>query len=123
MPEAGISRHAVEVGLLAGLGNLFIFTHFMPPIADVRQAQPFDQTIEKSERTALLIGTGWTVLVTAYTKKAETFAIAGGILAALDYGFKHANAVNPQTGTMKSPNTMGQEANVYSMPDYTEGTG
>jgi len=121
MPDAGISRHAVEVGLLAGLGNLFIFNHFMPHIADIRQAQPNDRDIEKSERTALYIGIGWTILVTAYTQKAETFAIAGGILAAVDWGFKHANAVNPTSGRVGNP--AAQDANVYPLPDYTEGTG
>jgi hypothetical protein len=122
MPE-GISRHAVEVGVFAGLGNLLIFNHFLPPIADIRGAEPNDQDIEKSERTALLVGTAWTVLVSAFTGKMETFAIAGLALVGADFAFKHANAVFPSTGTIQAPGTMDQQPNLSPLPDYTEGTG
>jgi hypothetical protein len=122
MPE-GISRHAVEVGVFAGIGNLIIFNHFLPPIADIRQAEPMDGDIEKSERTALLVCTAWTVLVSAFTGKLETFAIAGLALVGADFAFKHANAVYPSTGTVQAPGGMDQQPNLSPLPDYTEGTG
>jgi hypothetical protein len=119
----GISRHAVEVGIMAGLGNILIFNHFMPPVADIRQAQPYDQDIEKSERTALLVCTAWTILVSAFTQKIETFAIAGAVLVGVDFAFKHANGVYPSTGTLQPPGGTSQQTGLAPVADYTEGTG
>jgi hypothetical protein len=119
----GISRHAVEVGILAGLGNVLIFNHFMPPVADIRQAEPYNQDIEKSERTALLVCTAWTVLVSAFTQKVETFAIAGAVLVGVDFAFKHANAVYPSSGTMQAPGGNSEQTGLSPMADYSEGSG
>jgi hypothetical protein len=121
MPE-GISRHAVEVGVLAGLGNLIIFNHFVPPVADIREVDPYNSDIEKSERTALVVATAWTLIVSAFTKKVETFAIAGAVLVGVDFAFKHANAVYPSTGTMQAPGG-GVSPTLAPIPDYSEQTG
>lgn len=118
-----INRAAVEVGVIGALGEFLIFNHFMPPVIDVRANQPHDAEIEKSERTALVVGTGFLILLTAFTQKVETFAIIGGGLVLLDYAYKHANAVHPATGTMAP--AMGEDQSLYSVPDYeaAEGTG
>jgi hypothetical protein len=118
-----VSRQAVEVGVIGAVGEFLIFNHFMPPVIDVRSNQPHDAEIEKSERTGLIVGTAFLVLLTAFTQKVETFAIVGGALVAIDFAYKHANAVNPSTGTMTGP--MGAEQELYSVPDYeaSEGTG
>jgi hypothetical protein len=114
-----LSRHAVEIGVLAGVGDLIIYQHFVPPISDVRMQAPMNKNIEGSERTALYAGIVWTVLVTAFTQKIETFAIAGGVLAVLDFAYKHAIAVNPASGKMAD-----SSQGAYSLPDYeTDGTG
>jgi hypothetical protein len=116
-----ISRHGVEVGAIGGLANLLIFQHFMPPVADVQATTQFNTSLEKNEREALVLGTIWTGILTALTRKAETFIIAGSILVAIDFAYKHANAVDPGTGKMASA---GVEQQAYSLPDYeTSGTG
>jgi hypothetical protein len=118
-----ISKAAVEVGVIGAVGEFLIFNHFMPPVIDVRANQPNDSEIEKSERTALLVGTAFLVLLSAFTQKVETFAIVGGSLVAIDFAFKHANAVSPGEG--KVIPSSGQEESLYSVPDYEqqEGTG
>lgn len=117
-----VSRHAVEVGVLGGLGEALIFAHFMPSVADIRAEEPYNQDIEKAERTALLVGTGWLILLTAFTQKAETFAIAGAVLVGVDFAFKHANATYPGSGTMQPPGSS-SDMTLSPLPDYTEGTG
>jgi hypothetical protein len=118
-----MSKAAVEVGVIGAVGEFLIFNHFMPPVCDVRSQQPYDSELEKSERTGLIVGTAFLALLTAFTQKVETFAIVGGALVAIDYAYKHANAVHPSTGTMQGG--MGEDQSLYSVPDYeqSEGTG
>ena len=119
-----LSRTAVEIGALGAVGEFLIFNHFMPPVIDVRANQPYDHEIEKSERTALVVGTAFLALLTTFSPgKIETFALVGGGLLLLDYAYKHANAVHPATHTMQ--NDRGPDQSLYSLPDYeqSEGTG
>jgi hypothetical protein len=119
-----MSRSAVEIGVIGAVGELLIFNHFMPPVIDVRSNQPHDKEIEKSERTGLIVGAAFlAVLVGMSPGRIETFAIAGAALVAVDFAFKHANAVHPASGTMQHPG--GQEQSLYELPDYNaeEGTG
>jgi hypothetical protein len=114
-----VNRHAVEVGVLTGLANLLIFQHFMPPVADVKTADQFNPLIESSERTALLLSTGVTVVISGMVRSWDTFLVAGAIIVAIDFAYKHANAVNPDTGTMQSPGSVDMSGgNLHPLPDY-----
>ena len=115
-----LSKTAVEIGVVGAVGEFLIFNHFMPPVIDVRANQPFDTEIEKSERTGLIVGAAFLALITAMSPgKLETFALVGGALLAMDYAYKHANAVHPASGSMEG----GGEQNLYAVPDYeAEGT-
>ncbi len=119
-----LSKTAVEIGVVGAVGEFLIFNHFMPPVIDVRSNQPYDHEIEKSERTGLFVGAAFLALLTTFSPgKLETFAIVGGALLAIDFAYKHANAVHPATHTMQG--NMGEEQTLYAMPDYesAEGTG
>jgi hypothetical protein len=119
-----LSRAAVEIGVIGAVGEFLIFNHFMPPVIDVRANQPNDSEIEKSERTGLLVGAVFLALLTSFSPgKIETFSIVGGALVAIDFAFKHANAVHPASGTMNGG--MGADQSLYSVPDFeqSEGTG
>lgn len=118
-----LSRSAVEIGVIGAVGEFLIFNHFMPPVIDVRANHPHDSEIEKSERTGLVVGAAFLALLTSFSPgRLETFAIIGGSLVAIDFAYKHANAVHPASGTMeKQP----AEQELYTVPDYeqSEGTG
>jgi hypothetical protein len=119
-----LSRTAVEIGALGAVGEFLIFNHFMPPVIDCRANQPYDTEIEKSERTALLVGAAFLGLLVSFSPgKIETFALVGGALVAIDFAYKHANAVHPATHTMNGG--MGADQSLYAVPDMdsNEGTG
>lgn len=115
------NRHAVEVGVLLSFGNFLIFQHFMPPVTDVRAADQFNPFAESSERTALIAATTFTVLVSGFVRSFDTFIIAGAGIVLVDFAFKHAIAVHPDSNTMAGPGG-GMEGgdNVHPLPNYED---
>jgi hypothetical protein len=119
-----INRHAVEVGVLVGVADLLIFQHFMPPVTDIRRAEPFNGDIESSERTALLVTVGFTLLVSGFVRSLDTFLIGGAVIVGVDFAFKHANAVNPDTGKLHVADAGSLDmATVHNLPDYSSSSG
>jgi hypothetical protein len=110
-----ISKAAVKVGVIGAVGEFLIFNHFMPPVIDVRATQPINSEMEKSERCALVVGSAFLILLASFTQKVETFAIVGSSLVAIDFVYKHANAIHPTTGTMQG---YGENQSLYVLPDY-----
>lgn len=113
------NRHAVEVGVLVAFGNYLIFQHFMPPVTDVRAADQFNPLAESSERTALIAATVFTTLVSGFVRSFDTFIIAGAGIVIIDFAFKHAIAVNPDTNTMAGPGGAVDD-NVHPLPSYED---
>jgi hypothetical protein len=117
-----VSKHAVELGVLVGVGNLLIFQHFMPPVTDVKAGPQHDGLIEGSERTALLVSVAFTTLAAGFVKSWDTFLIAGAVIVGVDFAYKHANAMHPDTGKVALP--AGAESldmdNVHSLPMYED---
>jgi hypothetical protein len=105
----------IGFGIMVGIADVLIWRHFVPTVADIRTAPAHDSDLEKAERTALLVGTGFTLLVAGFAKSAEVFAIGGSVLIALDFATKHANAVNPTSGKMEASDGV---STTYPMPDY-----
>jgi len=115
------NRHAVELGVLVGVGNLLIFQHFMPPVTDVKMGEQYEQTAERSERTALLVAIGFSAVAATFVRSWDTFLIAGVAIIGVDFAYKHAIAVHPATGTMNSPGGDSLDmANVHPLPDYAD---
>jgi hypothetical protein len=118
MPN-GIAKNTTAVGVLVGIVDVEIWRHFVPNVSDIRTAEPFNGDIEAAERTALLVGAMFTLVVAGFTRSAEVFAIGGLALVGLDYATKHANAVHPATGKMASPNPVPAGlSESFPMPDY-----
>jgi hypothetical protein len=109
-------RNEMTVGILTGVVDALIWTHFMPSIADIKEVPQFNGNIESTERTALLICTGFTLLTAGFARSAKVFAIGGVVILGLDFATKHANTVNPQTGKMAQAS---DTSTSYPMPDYS----
>jgi hypothetical protein len=115
MPARG--SNITSLGVLVGIVDVLIWRHFVPVTADIRTATPFNGDIESAERTALLAGTAFTLVVAGFARSAEVFAVGGLVLVALDFSTKHANAVNPDTGKVASAVPAGVSES-FPMPDY-----
>lgn len=109
-------RNEMTVGILTGAVDALIWTHFMPSIADIKEVSQYNDNIESTERTALIVCTGFTLLTAGFARSARVFAIGGIVILALDFATKHANTVNPQTGKMAQPD---EGSTSYPMPDYS----
>jgi hypothetical protein len=115
-----VNRHGVELGVFVGAVNTLLFLHFMPPVADVKAGEQFDQIAESSEREALMATTAFTLVVAGFAKSLDTFIIGGLVVFGVDMAFKHAIAVHPSTGTMQAPGAVqNSDANVHPLPDYS----
>jgi hypothetical protein len=98
--------HGVEVGVLLGLADVYIFNHFMgASITDLLDANPLNDTAERGEREALYFCLALNIGVSVILKSYEAFIVSGVTLIGVDFMTKHANAVNPATGRM----TQGQQ--------------
>lgn len=120
-----ITAQGAAVGVFVAVGNLLIFQHFMgASVADVKyKSGPLDEQVEKMERQALYYSIGFTVLTSAIIGSVDTFLVAGTAIVMADFAYKHANAVNPVSGSMSGPNSAGGSLNGGGspMPDYTSG--
>lgn len=117
MPVGGRTSGITSLGVLVGIVDVLIWRHFVPQHADIRTAQPFNSDVESSERTALLVGTAFTLIVAGFARSAEVFAVGGIVLVGLSFATKQANTVNPDTGKMAQAAPAGV-SDSFPMPDY-----
>lgn len=109
----------MATGVLVAIVNVLIFRHYVPSVADVRTATPYNNDVESAERMALTVGTVFTIATAMFARSVEVFAIGGIVLVALDFSMKHANAINPDTGKMADGGAMTTSlSDSYPMPDY-----
>lgn len=114
---------SVAVGIGLAAVDLWIFTNHVPPIADIRTADPGNADVETARRQATIMSVAVNGLVSVMTGDWNVFLIGGAVTAGFSFLLCHANAVHPATGTMKSPEentaiaTSNGEAG-YNLPDY-----
>ena len=117
--------HGVQIGVLTGIADLLIYHHFVPPVSDIRTAEPLNPDIENAERKALIATIGLTAVAAWFTRSWEVFAIGGIAIIVADFGTKHANAINPDTSKMvqTTPNVATDNAGSFPVPDYSSSDG
>jgi hypothetical protein len=124
MKLTSVFRHP-EGGVAAGIGTgiavFLIYQASLPPLADVRMAQPPNEpNLEATRKSAAMKSAALIGLVFLVTRDLNTFIISGASLGGIDYLYKHHNAINPNTGKFEAaPDTMSpQLASVHPMPEY-----
>ena len=90
---------SVAVGLATGGIAFTVFNMSLPPLTDVRAADPENGDVFSAERTATWVAAGLVVGVAAITSDATVFIIGGSVVVALAWLYRHANEVNPVSGT------------------------
>lgn len=93
----------------------------MPPVADVKSGEQFNPMAESSERTALILAVVLTAGVATFVRSWDTFLVGGAVIVGIDFAYKHAIAVHPDTGTMTAPGSVDMSGgNLHPLPSYDE---
>jgi hypothetical protein len=90
---------SVGIGLATGGIAFTVFNMSLPPLTDIRAAEPENGDVFRSERTATWIAAGIVTGVALMTQDATVFVIGGSVVVALAWLYRHANQVNPVSGT------------------------
>jgi hypothetical protein len=114
---------SVAIGVGMGALDLWIFNQHLPATADIRTAPIGNTDVETSRRQATIMAVGINGLVSVMVRDWNVFLIGGAVTAAMSILIAHANAVHPETGTMKAPGENAGAPAPYSMPDYGYGAG
>ena len=112
---------ATMTGIFTAVGVYFIYNNALPKVTDLRSAPPHDPDAEAARKAAAWKSAGLITVVFLVARDLNSYIISGAALIGIDYMFKHANSVHPNTG---KPDVEGAEptplAQAYPMPDYTE---
>jgi predicted NBD/HSP70 family sugar kinase len=96
---------SVMGGLAVGSVVYAIYSNATPPITDIRASAPNDDHIAASRKQAAIMSAGIVGAISLIAKDATIFIIGGGIIIAMDWWTRHANATNPKTGKITGPGT------------------
>lgn len=115
---------ATVVGLLTATGVYLIYNNALPNLTDVRTAPAHDTDVETARRHAAIKSAALIGAVFLVAKDVNSYIISGVALFGVDAMFKHANAVNHQTGKIDA-SADGQSiapglATAYPLDSYTE---
>jgi hypothetical protein len=92
------SESSVAIGLAAGGIAFTVFNMSLPPLTDVRSADPENGDVFAAERTATWVAAGIVTGIALITSDATVFIIGGSVVVALAWLYRHANEVNPVSG-------------------------
>ena len=100
-----MDREAVSVvGALSVAALVYgIYSNATPTIADIRVAKPGDKDIEASRKMAAWTSAAVVAGVSLIARDATIFVVGGSMVIVLDWWHRHANEVNPMTGTATAP--------------------
>lgn len=114
---------SVLLGVANGALIASIYDKTIPSIASVRTADSHDADIEASRKHAAWASAGVLGFMFLLTRDRNSFLIGGLVLAAVDLIVKHANGINPTTGTLdgtESETIDPSLSNTYPLPSYEE---
>jgi len=113
-------KASLGVGL-ATAGLVFaIHSQATPSMADIRVARPNDEHIEAAERTASWTSVAVVSAISLMAKDPTIFIIGGTMVVVMAWWTRHANTLNPLTGSASS-----EGAQVIELPSEAadEGAG
>jgi hypothetical protein len=87
-----------------------IYSINLPTTADVKSAQPHNQSVDSSRKAATWTAISVCAALSLLAKDPNIFIFGGGFAVALDWYYRHANAVAPATGQVVMPPSGGTAA-------------
>jgi hypothetical protein len=115
---------SVLLGVANGAIIIGLYQQRLPSVASVRTADPHDNDIEQTRKSAAWMSAAFLAFMFLLTRDRNSFLIGGLVLAGTDLTVKHSNGLNPSTGKLEATQyeSIGEEdiANVYPLPDYQD---
>lgn len=114
---------SVMIGIANGALIVSIYDKTVPSVASVRVADPHDGDIESARKHAAWASAGVLGFVYLLTRDKNSFLIGGLVLAGVDLMVKHANGMNPMTGSLDTNDDESIDPSLvadYPLPDYTD---
>lgn len=90
---------SLPVGLAVAAVVFSIYSNATPTIAEMRHVEPNDQGIASARKGATWTAAGVVGGISLLTKDPTIFVVGGAMVVAMDFWTRHANLVNPLTGT------------------------
>lgn len=90
---------SLPVGLAVAAVVYGIYSNATPTIAEIRHAEPNDPAIASSRKAATWTAAAVVGGISLLAKDPTIFTIGAGMVVAMDFWTRHANLVNPGTGT------------------------
>jgi len=108
----------VSLGVaLATAGVVYsIYSNATPAIADIRVAQPGDETIDSSRKSATWIAAGVVSGISLIAKDPTIFIVGGSMVVAMDWWTRHANEVSPLTNKAAADRTLVSMEDMTALP-------
>jgi hypothetical protein len=101
-PEHSFSATLAVMALDYGIYQLSV-----PSIADVRGADPHNSWVDGGRKAATWTAISACAALSLLAKDANIFIFGGGFAVALDFWYRHANAMHPGTGQVTLPPAAG----------------
>lgn len=89
---------SLGVGLATAAVVWSIYLNATPTVADVRVGPSQDENIESSRKMAAWTSAGVVGGISLVAKDPMIFILGGSMVVAVDWWYRHANAVDPDTG-------------------------
>ena len=99
-------KDSIGTGLAVGGVAFTVFNMSLPPLTDIRAADPENHDVFAAERTATWIAAGLVVGVSAMVGDATVFIIGGTTVVVLAWLYRHANEVSPVSGVATPENAV-----------------
>jgi hypothetical protein len=110
---------SIPVGLATAAVVYAVFSNATPSIADIRSAPPNNDDIAKSERMATILSAAIVGGISLIARDPNVFIIGGAMVIGMSLWTRHANAINPATGTVQVPGAKGFVPPTTQMQDPT----
>jgi hypothetical protein len=84
-----------------------IYQLHMPVSADIRSSNPHNQAVDSSRKSATFTAIGACSALSLLARDPNIFIFGAGFAVVLDFYYRHANAVSPQSGQVTLPPASG----------------
>jgi len=97
-PDASLTLGVASGALVYG-----VYMNATPTLADIRGSAPNDDQLYGASRGAFLTSVTIVSAIALLAKDPTIFCIGAGVALALEWQNRHANAVDPESGSIVTP--------------------